>query len=105
MIFVFLGSILATTSMGTGALSGVRIAGMDFFSLFDTIGSAFGLTSGAVLMLAYMLCKWKFENFMDEANEGAGKIRIMPWMKAYYKYFLPIALAFIVYSVLASYFL
>ena len=78
---------------------------MDLFSLFDTAASAFGLTSGAVLMLAYMLCRWKFENFMDEANQGAtGKLRIYPWMKAYYKYFLPLALIFICYSIIASYF-
>lgn len=105
MIVVFLGSLLATTSQGTGALSAVRIAGMDFFSLFDCAASAFGLTAGAVLMLAYMLCRWKFDNFAEEANQGAtGKLRIYPWMKAYYKYFLPLALAFIVYSIIVSYF-
>ena len=104
-VVVFLGSLLATTSQGTGALSAVRVFGMDFFSLFDCAASAFGLTAGAVLMLAYMLCRWKFENFADEANQGAtGKLRIYPWMKAYYKFFLPIALAFIVYSIIASYF-
>ena len=75
----------------SGALSEVRLFGYGIFDFYDVISSAFGLTIGAVLMLLFVLFKWRFENFRREANLGAGR-RIYIWvpMSTYYKFILPL---------------
>ena len=101
--FVF--ALPATLSVGTGALSEVRLFGYGIFDFYDVISSAFGLTIGAVLMLLFVLFKWRFENFRREANLGAGR-RIYIWvpMSTYYKFILPLLLALVVYGIIAAYF-
>lgn len=103
----FLGSILVTRNMGGNSiLSGVTLlAGMGIFDTLDTLASAFGLTIGAICMLLFMLTKYGYEKFMEEANWGAGeKLRLRPWMKWYYMIPLPIFLAITVYFVIRMYF-
>ena len=104
ILIVFGLSIFSTLSTGTGIFADIKILGGSIFDFYDTISSAFGLTIGAVLMLAYVLFKWGFKNFQDAANEGAKGIRIYNWMKPYYQIFLPLALAFICYGIISVYF-
>lgn len=100
-------SILVTRNMAAeGALAGMTFLGS--FGLFDTLdclASAFGLTIGAIFMLLFVVFKYGFKNFMDEANEGAtGGLRLRPWMKWYYAIPLPILLFATTYCVIRMYF-
>ena len=98
-------SVIITLNQGTGLLSHFRAFGMDIFSIFDCVSSAFGLTIGTALMLAFVLFKWGFERFRREANLGSeGTIRIYSGMKWYYQAVLPVVLLFIIYCILNSYF-
>ena len=100
-------SILVTRNMAAeGALAGMTFLGS--FGLFDTLdclASAFGLTIGAIFMLLFVVFKYGFKNFMNEANEGAtGGLRLRPWMKWYYAIPLPILLFATTYCVIRMYF-
>ncbi|MBQ7084597.1 MAG: hypothetical protein IJM95_05030, partial [Anaerotignum sp.] len=100
-------SILVTRNMAAeGALAGMTFLGN--FGLFDTLdclASGFGLTLGALFMLLFVVFKYGFKNFMDEANEGAtGGLRLRPWMKWYYAIPLPIMLLITTYFIIRMYF-
>jgi len=97
-------SILVTLNQGTGVLSSFKIIGMDIFSFFDMIATAFGLTFSAVSELAFVVFVMGFATFQKEANMGAGKIRVGNWMKGYYNVVLPIILIFVVICVFRMYF-
>ncbi|MBM6830274.1 sodium-dependent transporter [Anaerotignum lactatifermentans] len=100
-------SVLVTRNMAPeGALSGMTFLGD--FGLFDTLdclASGFGLTFGALFMLLFVLFKYGFPRFMEEANWGAGdKLRLRPWMKWYYMIPLPIFLVATAICIIGMYF-
>lgn len=73
-------------SFGSGAIAKLQIIGLGFFDFFDGIASLC-MCLGAILMLAYIIFRWGFKKFKEEANAGAiGKIRIYDWMKPYLCY-------------------
>lgn len=99
----YLVSILFTLSFGTGTLSKIRIMGLGLFDFADFI-SSLGLCLGVVAMLAYVLLRWGFQRFKEEANAGAaGRIRVYDWMKPYICYIFPVLLIVVVYWVISSY--
>lgn len=101
----FLLSIVMIRSQGSGFLGSVRIMGMDIFSFSDFLTASFGLTIGSILMLGYVLFKWGFKKFSEEANRGStGRLRVQPWMKPVFLVVEPILLLFIVFCIVASYF-
>lgn len=100
-------SVVVTRNMGTdGILSGVTfLNGMGLFDTLDCLASAFGLTLGAIFMLLFVLFKYGFPKFMEEANWGAGeKLRLRPWMKWYYMIPLPILLVITMICIVGMYF-
>ena len=99
-------SVLVTRNMSSGALGGMTfLAGMGLFDTLDCLASAFGLTIGALFMLLFVVLRYGYKNFMQEANEGAGeKLRLRPWMKWYYAIPLPIFLVITTYFVIRMYF-
>lgn len=104
VIAQYLLGILFTLSFGSGAVSKIKIAGLGLFDFADFVSSLF-LCLGAVAMLAYVLFRWKFKKFKEEANEGAtGKIRVYDWMKPYFCYIYPIILLIVVYWIIRMYF-
>lgn len=100
----YLFGILFTLSFGSGAVSKLRIGGLGLFDFADFI-SSLGLCLGAVAMLAYVLSRWGFDKFKQEANKGAtGKIRVYDWMKPYICYVFPVLLVLVVYWVIRTYY-
>ena len=77
--------------------------GLGLFDFADFI-SSLGLCLGVVAMLAYVLLRWGFQRFKEEANAGAaGRIRVYDWMKPYICYIFPVLLIVVVYWVISSY--
>ena len=100
----FLVGILFTFSFGSGAISQIRILGLGLFDFADFIASLC-MCLGSVFMLAYVIFRWGFKNFMEETNHGAsGPIRIYSWMKAYICYIYPVVLIAVFYSIMRMYF-
>lgn len=100
----FLLSILFIMSFGAGPVSQWKILGLGLFDFADFIASA-SMCLGAVIMLAYVIVRWGFGKFKQEANLGAnGKIRVMDWMKPYVCYIYPVVLLVVTYCIIDMYF-
>ncbi|MDD6212822.1 MAG: sodium-dependent transporter [Clostridiales bacterium] len=100
----FLFSIVFTLSFGDGAVAKFQALGLGFFDFADFIAEGVFLTVGAILMVVYIMFKWGFKKFQEEANRGAKtKIRIYDWMKPYFMVILPIILLFVCYSIVRMY--
>ena len=100
----FLFSVVFTLSFGSGWLSKIRLLGLGLFDFADFVATLC-MALGAVAMLAYVICRWKFKKFQEEANAGAaGKVRVYGWMKVYINYIFPIVLAFVFICLMQMYF-
>lgn len=100
-------SILVTRNMsGDSILGGMTFLGdYGLFDTLDCLASGFGLTLGALFMLLFVIFRYGYKKFMDEANEGAtGRLRLRPWMKWYYTIPLPILLLVTTYFIIRMYF-
>lgn len=104
VIAQFLFGVIFTMSFGTGTISQIRILGLGLFDFADFIASLC-MCLGSLIMLAYVIFRWGFGRFQEEANRGAsGPIRIYNWMKAYICYIYPIVLLAVFYSIMRMYF-
>ena len=94
-IVIFLLAI--TTALGNSVLRFQPFAeGTSWLDFWDFIVSTNILPLGS-LVLALFCCNnfgWGWDNFMKEANEGHG-LKVKPWMKPIFRYFLPCAILFI----------
>lgn len=81
--------------MANGPWSEIKIMNRNFFDLADYISGSILMPLGALMISVYTAYKWKFENYMEEVNVGAGKIRIYKWMKPIVIYIIPIAVLII----------
>ena len=86
-----------TTALGNSVLHFQPFAeGTSWLDFWDFIVSTNILPLGS-LVLALFCCNnfgWGWDNFMKEANEGHG-LKVKPWMKPIFRYFLPCAILFI----------
>ena len=104
VIAQFLFGVLFTMSFGTGAVSQIRILGLGLFDFADFL-SSLCMCLGSVVMLAYVILRWGFGRFQEEANKGAsGPVRIYNWMKGYICYIYPVVLIAVFYSIMRMYF-
>lgn len=104
VIAQFLAGVIFTMSFGTGAISQIRILGLGLFDFADFVSSVC-MCLGSIFMLAYVLFRWGFGRFQEEANRGAsGAIRIYNWMKPYVCCVFPVVLLAVCYSILRMYF-
>ncbi|MBR5266677.1 MAG: sodium-dependent transporter [Lachnospiraceae bacterium] len=100
----FLFGVVFTLSFGTGTLSQIKILGLSLFDFADFIASLC-MCLGSVVMLAYVIFRWGFQRFKEEANVGAsGIVRIYNWMKVYICYIYPVVLIAVFYSIMRMYF-
>ena len=100
----FLFSILFTFSFRGGFFAEFKALGLGFFDFFDFLATT-GMALGVAVMLAYILCRWKFYKFQTEANAGAGeKIRVYGWMKYYINYGYPVVLVIVFVCLAQMYF-
>lgn len=104
VIAQFLFGVLFTMSFGTGAVSQIKILGLGLFDFADFV-SSLCMCLGSVFMLAYVILRWGFKRFQEEANKGAsGLFHIYGWMKAYVCYIYPVVLIAVSYSIMRMYF-
>lgn len=104
VIAEFLFSIVFTRSFASGPIGQFKALGLGFFDFADFIGEGICLTIGAVLMVAYVIFRWGFKKFKEEANAGAtGKVRVYDWMKPYLFYIYPIILLIVCYCIIRMY--
>ena len=86
-----------TTALGYSVLHFQPFApGSAWLDFWDFIVSNNVLPLGS-LVLALFCCSrlgWGWENFVNEANTGKG-LKVQPWMKPVFRYFVPCAIAFI----------
>lgn len=70
--------------------SDVKIFGKTFFDLYDYISGNVMLTWAGVVLCAYIVFKWGFTAYMNEANIGAKHLRVQPWWKPVVVVLVPI---------------
>lgn len=100
----FLFSIVFTLSFGDGAVARFKALGLGFFDFADFLAEGLCLTAGTILMLMFVIFRWGFDRFLEEANRGAkGKIRVYGWMKPYFYFILPVLLIFVCYGIVRMY--
>lgn len=100
----FLFSILFTFSFRGGFFAEFKAIGLGFFDFFDFLATT-GMALGVAVMLVYILRRWKFYKFQEEANAGAtGKIRVYGWMKGYINYVYPVVLIIVFVCLAQMYF-
>lgn len=81
--------------LANGPWSEITILGRNFFDLADFISGNVLMPLGALMISLYTAYKWKYENYMDEVNIGAGKVRVYKFMKPIVIYLIPIAVLII----------
>ena len=88
--------ILLVTSvpcaLGSNLLSGVHIIGArDILDSEDFVVSNLLLPIGALIFLLFCVTRWGwgFDKYREEANTGRGP-KIAGWMRAYFRYVLPV---------------
>lgn len=104
VIAEFLFSLVFTMSFGTGPVAQFKALGLGFFDFMDFLAEGLALTLGAILMTAYVLFRWGFKKFQEEANVGAsGPFRIHGWMKPFFCIIMPIILILASYAIIRMY--
>ena len=90
-------ALALTTALGYSVLHFQPFAaGTTWLDLWDFIVSNNVLPLGS-LVLALFCCNrfgWGWDNFVAEANTGKG-LKVRPWMKPIFRYFVPAAILFI----------
>ena len=74
-LFVITGALGVLCSLSFGPLANVKVFGMGFFDLFDTIASNVLLTVGGLLVVLFVGWKLKREVVFDELTNGGTKKR------------------------------
>jgi NSS family neurotransmitter:Na+ symporter len=65
------------------------VAGMDLFTLADSVSNYWLLPLGGLLMAIYVGRVWGFEAFREETNRGAGAFRIPRWWRPLIVWIIP----------------
>lgn len=77
-------------------LADVKLFGMNFKSLEDTVVSNLILPLGSLIYIIFCTSRygWGWKNFYAEVNSGSGP-KLPKWIKPYMSYVLPVIIAFI----------
>ncbi len=81
--------------LSQGPWSHILIFGKDIFVFVDWISGSFMLVAAALALSLYVAISWGWENFRDETNVGAGRIKVLASWKPLIKYIIPAAIALI----------
>src|SRR5690625_167097 len=84
--------------LSQGPWSHIEVFGMDIFTFIDYFSGSILLVVGALLLSLYVVFKWKTENFIDDINMGAAKIKIPYVIKPVIAVLIPVAIAVIFIS-------
>lgn len=86
------------SALAFGPWSKVRILGRDVFELVDFVSGSVLLTLGGLLIALYTAYVWRFAQFREEANRGAGWLKIGRSWKPLVVVLVPTAVAVVLLS-------
>lgn len=80
---------------GNGPLSHVVIGGKDLFTWADFLSGNVLMPLGALLITLFVSLVFGFDRYREEANRGAGAIRVQGWWKPLVVVLIPLSVAVI----------
>ncbi len=86
--------------LSMGPWSGVHVLGLNFFDLVNTVTGDYMLPASGLLIALYVAVKWGWRSFRDEANRGAGRVRVTGLWKPLVLFAIPVAVAIVLLSAL-----
>ena len=101
LILIFLLNIPAMLSYNIWA--DIKILGKNFFDLFDYLSGNVLLIWAGVVLCAYIIFKWGFSAYMNDANAGAKKIKVKKWWKPIVCLFVPVLVIVVAVGSLLSF--
>lgn len=78
--------------LGNGPWSHILIGGRNIFDFADYLSGNIMMPLGAIVLSLYTAFVWKFNNYQEETNIGAGSLRVFDWWKPLVNFLVPIAL-------------
>lgn len=81
--------------LSEGPLKNVRFLGMNLFDADDFFSGNVLMPLGAIVLIFYVIFKWKYEGLRDDVNKGARNIKVAPYWKILIYGVIPIALVII----------
>ncbi len=81
--------------MAQGPWSEMKIMGRNFFDFADFLSGNIMMPLGAIVLIFFVLLKWKFSGFQDEVNTGAKSLKITGIWKPVAMVLIPVSLVII----------
>ncbi len=81
--------------MAQGPWSTIKVLGRNFFDLADYISGNIMMPLGAIVLIFFVLFKWKFSGFQEEVNTGANKFKVTNIWKPVAMVLIPVSLVII----------
>ena len=100
-LFVVTGALGGLCSLSFGPLADVKVFGMGFFDLFDTLASNVLLTVGGLLVVLFVGWKMPRADVFDELTNGGTKRRNVRLFKVFYfliRYVAPVGVGILILS-------
>ena len=100
-LFVVTGALGGLCSLSFGPLADVKVFGMGFFDLFDTVASNVLLTVGGLLVVLFVGWKMPKADVFDELTNGGTKRRNVRLFNFFYfliRYVAPVGVAVLILS-------
>ena len=100
-LFVITGALGGLCSLSFGPLADVKVFGMSFFDLFDTVASNVLLTVGGLLVVLFVGWKMSKADVFDELTNGGTKRRNVRLFNFFYfliRYVAPVGVAVLILS-------
>ena len=100
-LFVVTGALGGLCSLSFGPLADVKVLGMGFFDLFDTVASNVLLTVGGLLVVLFVGWKMPRADVFDELTNGGTKRRNVRLFNFFYfliRYVAPVGVAVLILS-------
>ena len=100
-LFVVTGALGGLSSLSFGPLADVKVLGMGFFDLFDTVASNVLLTVGGLLVVLFVGWKMPRADVFDELTNGGTKRRNVRLFNFFYfliRYVAPVGLLVLILS-------
>ncbi len=101
LLFVVTGALGGLCSLSFGPLADVKVFGMGFFDLFDTVASNVLLTVGGLLVVLFVGWKMSKAEVFDELTNGGTKRRNVLLFNFFYfliRYVAPVGVAVLILS-------
>ena len=103
LLFVVTGALGVLCSLSFGPLANVKVFGMGFFDLFDTVASNVLLTIGGLLVVLFVGWKLSRAEVFDELTNGGTKVRNVRLFKFFWflmRFVAPVGVAVLILTTL-----